>query len=86
MLGTTLRWNRARGFGIAVSDDNQDLDIFVHHSALPKGIIRLIEGQRIEFELGHREGKGPCALDVRILPESPNVAALAQAVVANGNA
>jgi cold shock CspA family protein len=85
MLGTILRWNRARGFGFAVADDNLDVDVFTHCSVLPKGIVRLIEGQRIEFELGKREGnKGPCALNVRLINPPQQSGSLTE-TVAHGN-
>jgi CspA family cold shock protein len=55
MQATVLTWNRAVGYGFVAPEDGSD-DLFVHRSAIV-GAKRLIEGQKIEFEYGERNGK-----------------------------
>jgi len=51
-FATTLKWNRARGFGLLAIDGAQEVDIFVHCSALQGGITLLHDGERVSFEYG----------------------------------
>jgi cold shock protein len=60
MTTGTVKWfNDSKGFGF-IQPDEGGKDAFVHVSAVERaGIGRLIEGQKIEFELvsDHRSGK-----------------------------
>jgi CspA family cold shock protein len=60
MTTGTVKWfNAAKGFGFIQPDDGGK-DAFVHVSALERaGINRLVEGQKVEFELvaDRRSGK-----------------------------
>jgi len=61
-----VKWfNDAKGYGFIKRDNGGD--IFVHYSAiLGVGFRSLVEGQRVEFEIG--EGaKGPQARNVHVL-------------------
>jgi CspA family cold shock protein len=53
-----VKWfNDAKGFGFITSESGDD--IFVHFSAIQsKGFRVLKEGERVEFELVDRPGKG----------------------------
>ncbi len=66
--GTVLKWNRGQGWGF-IEPDNAAFDIFVHVSEI-QDRRRLIEGQRVEFESGTRQGK-PIALRVVVVAEPP---------------
>ena len=59
MTGTVKWFNATKGFGFIQPDDGGK-DAFVHISAVERaGIDRLIEGQKVEFELvsDRRSGK-----------------------------
>lgn len=55
--GTVKLWKVDRGYGF-ITPDGGGHDVFVHISAL-RG-RRLIEGERVQFELGATE-RGACA-------------------------
>lgn len=62
-----------KGFGFLSRDDGNG-EVYVHVSALPKGVTALKPGQRVEF--GVADGRrGQQALSVRILDPLPSVAA-----------
>ncbi len=49
----TVKWfNASKGFGFIVPDEGSK-DVFVHISALESaGLSALLEGQRVEYEMG----------------------------------
>ena len=60
----TVKWfNDSKGYGFLTRDDGEK-DVFVHHSAIQgEGFKSLIEGQRVEFDVGQGQ-KGPAAENV----------------------
>jgi cold shock protein len=59
MTGTVKWFNAAKGFGF-ITPNNGAKDAFVHISAVERaGLDRLVEGQKIEFDLvtDRRSGK-----------------------------
>jgi cold shock protein len=59
MTGTVKWFNATKGFGF-ITPNNGGKDAFVHISAVERaGIDRLVEGQKIEFDLvtDRRSGK-----------------------------
>ncbi len=70
-LTGTIKWyNRKQGFGFVAPDAGGE-DIFIHHSALRQGRQEHIdEGDRIAFSVEQRQ-KGPSAVDVSLLEETP---------------
>ena len=59
MATGTVKWfNPTKGFGFIEPEDGSK-DAFVHISAVERsGLARLVEGQRVEFELvSGRDGK-----------------------------
>lgn len=70
-----VKWfNVAKGFGFITTDEIDD-DIFVHYQNTPKckkvGTRRLLEGQKVSFELGINGNKGYEALNVAL--EQPSI-------------
>ncbi|HEY9521952.1 MAG TPA: cold-shock protein [Thermopolyspora sp.] len=67
-----VKWYDAdKGFGFLTRDDGGE--VFVHSSALPKGVESLKPGQRVEF--GVAEGRrGQQALSVRVIEQPPTLA------------
>jgi CspA family cold shock protein len=65
MRASVKFFNQDRGFGFAKPDDAQS-DVFVHASQIRDG-SELVQGDRIEFEMGTspRDGR-PCAVGVRL--------------------
>ncbi len=53
MPAGTVKWfNVSKGFGFIVPDEGSK-DVFVHISALESaGLSALLEGQRVEYEMG----------------------------------
>ena len=51
----TVKWfNPDKGFGFITPDDGGK-DLFVHHSEIQgSGFKTLNEGQKVEYEVGHR--------------------------------
>lgn len=64
MLQGTVKWfDPAKGFGFITSDED-DADVFVHHTAInADGYRELTEGQKVNFELEQTE-KGKQASSV----------------------
>ncbi len=62
----TVKWDSSKGFGFIVSDDDEDL--FVHVSNLQMTVKgnRLMEGQRVGFDV-RRDMKGDKAINVRVV-------------------
>ncbi|GLX98609.1 cold shock domain-containing protein [Herbidospora sp. NEAU-GS84] len=67
-----VKWyDETKGFGFLTRDDGGE--VFVHSSALPKGVEALKPGQKVEF--GVAEGRrGQQALSVRVLEQPPTLA------------
>lgn len=67
--GVCKFFNEQKGFGF-IKPDNGEKDVFVHISALQKASLdELREGDKIEFdtEPSRKEGKGPQAINLRVL-------------------
>lgn len=70
----TVKWFSAeKGYGFIkpdTPDGTKVKDIFVHHTGVEgehgAGEQNLIEGQRVEYEIG-ATGKGPAAVRVRVI-------------------
>ena len=57
-----VKWfNTQKGYGFIQQDEDRDL--FVHHSEVRGGY--LAEGERVTFEIGEGR-KGPCAVNVQL--------------------
>ncbi|GIH29204.1 cold-shock protein [Acrocarpospora phusangensis] len=71
-----VKWyDETKGFGFLTRDDGGE--VFVHSSALPKGVDVLKPGQKVEF--GVAEGRrGQQALSVRVLEQPPTLAKTAR--------
>jgi len=69
MKGTVKFFNTEKGFGFARPDDRGS-DVFVHIRQVT-GADHLLEGDRIEFEMGTNERSGkPQAVSVRLLKQN----------------
>lgn len=68
---TVLCFDRAKGWGFALPDDGSN-DVFLHRSNLPNERKFLNAGDRIEYQLGERNGR-PLALDIRLLAPAPSL-------------
>ena len=56
-IGTVKWFNDQKGFGFIQPDDGSK-DVFVHISAVERaGIARLLEGQKVSYELQSERGK-----------------------------
>lgn len=65
--GTVKFFDDTRGFGFIQPDDGTR-DIFVHHSAIQMdGRRTLVEGQSVTFDEGQGDGRGPLAMNVRVI-------------------
>lgn len=80
MNGTVGSWNEARGYGFIDADGNRsDRGLFVHRTSIvdvgrqrrrnEQGRPYLVVGDRVTFEEapGRGEGKGPQAVNVRVV-------------------
>jgi CspA family cold shock protein len=67
-----VKWYDAdKGFGFLTRDDGGE--VFVHSSALPRGVESLKPGQKVEF--GVAEGRrGQQALSVQVVEQPPTLA------------
>lgn len=64
-----VKWfNGSKGFGFISQE--QGPDVFVHISALPKGVTSLSEGQEVTFEVTQGD-RGPKAVNVRLAGQPP---------------
>lgn len=73
--GKVKFYDNEKGFGFLSRDDGGD--VYVHSSALPKGMDGLKPGARVEF--GVAEGRrGEQALSVRVIDPLPSLAAAAR--------
>ncbi len=64
----TVKWfNVSKGFGFIVPDEGSK-DVFVHISALESaGLSALLEGQRVEYEMGQDQKGRMSATTVALL-------------------
>jgi CspA family cold shock protein len=62
-----VKWfNEKKGFGF-IAVDGQDMDVFIHHSAIDMpGFRTLQEGQRVSFDIEQGQ-KGPAAVRVKTI-------------------
>ena len=66
MTGTVKWFNDEKGFGF-ISRDDQEKDVFCHHSAIKgQGFKSLAEGQKVEFDVVQGQ-KGPAAENVTMI-------------------
>jgi cold shock CspA family protein len=68
MLGTTRKWDRIKGYGFILPDDETQPDIFVSAKCIiaPKGRRWLLPGWRVEFDAVEVE-QGLSAENVKII-------------------
>jgi cold shock CspA family protein len=68
MYGTTLKWNRLKGYGFVLADDNTLPDVFVFAKCIlgPKGRRFLMPGWRVEFDV-EEVPEGLAAINLKIL-------------------
>ncbi|GIH64420.1 cold-shock protein [Microbispora siamensis] len=67
-----VKWYDAdKGFGFLTRDDGGE--VFVHSSALPKGVEALKPGQKVEFGVAESR-RGQQALSVRVIDQPPTLA------------
>ena len=61
-----VKWfNPIKGFGFIERDDKQK-DVFVHISAVKEAGIKLLENDKVQFDLREDEkGKGPSATNIK---------------------
>ena len=67
-----VKWfDSEKGFGFLTTDEGQE--VFLHSSALPTGVTRVLPGTRMEF--GIVDGRrGAQALSATVLAKTPSVA------------
>ena len=65
--GPIIRIIRDRGFAFVRAENGAE--VFMHHSALPRGVFdTLQEGQEVEFDIeDDPRGRGERAVNVRVL-------------------
>jgi CspA family cold shock protein len=73
MQSGTVKWfNNAKGYGFVVSEDNQDVDVFVHYSAIQgEGYKSLKAGQPVTYDL-NLGPKGPQATNIELVGKAPS--------------
>jgi cold shock protein len=64
MTGTVKFYNGERGYGFIKPNDG-GRDVFVHVTAVERGLRSLVEGQHISFDVEpDKKGKGPKAVNL----------------------
>ena len=66
MATGTVKWfNPNKGYGFIAPEDGQK-DVFVHISAVKEAGIKLLENDKVQFDLREDEkGKGPSATNIK---------------------
>lgn len=66
VVGTVKFFNTVKEYGFIELPGQSD--VFVHKNNLPDGVSRLMEKQRVSFEIvkSNRQGRGDKAVNVRI--------------------
>ena len=64
--GTVKMWDSSKGFGFIVTDDDDDLFVHVNDLQVTVKGNRLVEGQRVGFDV-RRDMKGDKAINVRVM-------------------
>ena len=66
MIAGTVRWfNQSKGYGFIASGDGGD-DLYVHYSRIQtEGESSLIDGQKVEYDIGRGEEDRRYAINVR---------------------
>jgi CspA family cold shock protein len=67
MKGTVKWYNPKKGYGFIQGDD--EVDVFIHHSAIPEGTGYIHEGDKVEYEV-EKTDRGLNAKNVKKLEDA----------------
>ena len=65
---TVLSFDRRKGYGFLLPDD-LTADVFVHRNDLPPGRRYLNPNDRVDYEIGQRNGR-PVAVNVTVVADA----------------